>query len=62
MDDHNKDVDFARSSLDARWQAGLHDAQRALRRKSWLAPPPPHIGMVIHELPQEEQEDDHDGR
>ncbi len=52
-DDRNKDVDFARSSLDARWQNGVHDAQRALRHKSWLKPPPAHVGMVIHELPQE---------
>jgi NTE family protein len=52
-DDRNKDVDFARSSLDARWQSGTRDAQRALSHKSWLKPPPAHVGMVIHELPQE---------
>ncbi len=54
-DDHNKDVDFAQSSLDARWQKGLHDGHRALRHKSWLAPLPPDVGMVIHELPQEDE-------
>ncbi len=53
-DDHNKDVDFARSSLDARWHKGAHDAQQALRHKSWLLPQPAHVGMVIHELPQED--------
>lgn len=53
-DDHNKDIDFARTSLQARWLAGEHDAQRALRHKSWLAPLPDHVGMVIHELPQED--------
>ncbi|TAK94083.1 MAG: patatin-like phospholipase family protein, partial [Aquabacterium sp.] len=53
-DDHNKDVDFAQSSLEARWKAGAHDARRALRHKSWLKPMQPHIGMVIHELPQED--------
>ena len=52
-DDHNKDIDFTESRLAARWQAGLRDAQRALQHKSWLAPLPEHIGMVIHELPQE---------
>lgn len=53
-DDHNKDVDFARSSLNTRWQAGIRDADRALRHKCWLKPLPPHVGMVIHELPQED--------
>ncbi len=53
-DDHNKDVDFARSSLAQRWQAGAHDARRALGRQGWLQPPPAHVGMVIHELPQED--------
>lgn len=53
-DDHNKDVDFARSSLNTRWEAGGRDARRALQHKSWLKPLPPHIGMAIHELPQED--------
>jgi NTE family protein len=52
-DDHNKDIDFARTRLAARWQAGVHDAERAMRRKSWLVQPPPEVGMVIHELAQE---------
>lgn len=52
-DDHNKDVDFARSSLDARWQAGDRDARRALSHKQWLKPLAEDVGMVIHELPQE---------
>jgi NTE family protein len=56
-DDHNKDIDFAKSRLVERWQAGLHDAKRALHHKSWLAPLPEHIGMVIHELAQETSED-----
>jgi NTE family protein len=53
-DDHNKDVDFSRQRLAARWQAGAHDAERALRHKRWLAPLPAPVGMVIHELVQEE--------
>jgi len=53
-DDYNKDVDFARSTLQARWQAGIHDAHRALRYKQWQEPPPADVGMVIHELPQEQ--------
>ena len=53
-DDHTKDIDFARARLDLRWQAGLRDAQRALHHKRWLAPVPASVGMVIHELVQEE--------
>ena len=52
-DDQNKDIDFASTTLEARWQAGLDDVARALKRKSWLATPPAHIGMVVHELKQE---------
>ena len=53
-DDYTKDIDFARASLAQRWQAGLDDAQRALRHKRWLAPLSLPVGMVIHELDQEE--------
>ncbi|MBC3917930.1 patatin-like phospholipase family protein [Undibacterium sp. CY18W] len=53
-DDHYfKDVDFSRSTVQARWTNGIHDCKRALRHKSWLKPLPPHAGLVIHELPQE---------
>ena len=55
-DDHNKDIDFSRQRLAARWQAGVHDAERALRHKRWLAPLPAPVGMVIHELVQEENQ------
>ena len=51
-DDHTKDIDFARARLDQRWQAGVLDAQRALKHKRWLAPQPAPVGMVIHELDQ----------
>lgn len=51
-DDQNKDIDFASAPLETRWQAGIGDAERALAHKSWLATPPAHIGMVVHELKQ----------
>jgi NTE family protein len=53
-DDHTKDIDFGRARLTARWQAGVRDADRALRHKRWLTPLPAPIGMAIHELSQEE--------
>ena len=55
-DDQNKDIDFSRARLASRWQAGVNDAGRALQHKRWLAPVPKPVGMVIHELPQEESQ------
>ncbi len=52
-DQYFKDIDFSSDTINARWTAGIHDCQRALRHKSWLLPLPPHAGLVIHELPQE---------
>lgn len=53
QDQYFKDIDFSAETIQARWQAGIHDCQRALRHKAWLQPLPPHAGLVIHELPQE---------
>jgi NTE family protein len=52
-DHYFKDIDFSASTVETRWQAGIHDAGRALRHKSWLEPLPPHAGLIIHELQQE---------
>ena len=52
-DDHMKDIDFSRTTQAARWKAGHRDAMRALHHKSWLKPWPAHLGMAVHELPQE---------
>ncbi len=52
-DGHLKDIDFSRSTINARWAMGLHDMERALRKKSWLQPLPEHLGMAVHELHQE---------
>jgi len=53
-DDQNKDIDFASTTLEARWQAGFDDLERALAHKTWLQAPPAHIGMVVHELKQQQ--------
>jgi len=54
-DDHYfKDIDFSEETVNTRWNAGIHDCRRALRHKAWLKPLPPHAGLIIHELPQEE--------
>jgi NTE family protein len=53
-DDYFKDIDFSEDTVASRWKAGQHDCHRALRHKGWLRPLPPHAGLIIHELPQEE--------
>lgn len=51
-DNQFKDIDFSADAVKARWSAGMADAARALKHKSWLKPLPPHAGLVIHELDQ----------
>ena len=52
-DHYFKDVDFSSTTVQTRWQSGVHDCQRALKHKAWLQTLPPHAGLIIHELPQE---------
>jgi NTE family protein len=52
-EDSLRDIDFSSDTLRARWSAGLRDGQRALAHRSWLTPPPDHLGMRVHTLPQE---------
>jgi NTE family protein len=49
-----RDIDFSRQTLAARWAAGRRDGERALAHRHWLEPPPDHLGMRVHVLPQEE--------
>jgi NTE family protein len=52
-----KDANFSAGSIDWRWQLGYKDACRAVAEAGWLAPQPPHIGVVVHE-PQPSEEPD----
>ena len=49
-----KDFQFGRSTMEARWQQGLSDAQTTLHASPWLAPMPRELGVrvfdVIHEI------------
>jgi len=49
-----KDFQFARSTMEARWQQGLSDARTTLHASPWLAPMPKELGVrvfdVIHEI------------
>ncbi len=46
----SKDYEFSRSSMEEHWQAGYDDTRRTLRHPEWLEPPPPHAGVVVHDL------------
>jgi NTE family protein len=47
---HAKDYEFSRRSMEDHWSAGYDDTQRSLRHPGLLDPPPPHIGVVVHDL------------
>jgi NTE family protein len=40
----SKDYEFSRSTMEARWAAGLADATQTLNASPWLAPMPPEVG------------------
>ncbi|MBV8590015.1 MAG: patatin-like phospholipase family protein [Acetobacteraceae bacterium] len=48
-EDHTKDIDFTRVSIESRWQAGYEHARRVLAEKPWECEPNPLQGIVIHE-------------
>jgi NTE family protein len=49
-EDHTKDIDFAASSIRARWQAGLADAQRAAAAEPWRRQADPLEGIIVHDV------------
>lgn len=46
----SKDINFSRGSIQWRWERGYRDAGQAIEQAGWLAPVPPHTGVVVHEL------------
>ncbi|MFG6415338.1 patatin-like phospholipase family protein [Roseateles sp. DC23W] len=52
-EDSWRDIDFTTARLDARWQAGLHDGRRVVKRAAWREPMPEHVGMRVHTLAQQ---------
>lgn len=46
----SRDYEFSRSSMEEHWRAGYDDTRRTLRHPEWLEPPPPHVGVVVHDL------------
>ena len=49
-EDHTKDIDFSRSGIRARWEAGYRDTMRVLDRQPWRADVDPREGFYLHEL------------
>jgi NTE family protein len=48
-EDHTKDIDFSRSGIRTRWNAGYEHAKRVLVEKPWEGDADPMQGVVIHE-------------
>lgn len=49
-EDHTKDIDFSRTGIRVRWDAGYRDASRMLAQKPWRADVDPREGFYLHEL------------
>jgi NTE family protein len=52
-ENHTKDVDFSRSGIRMRWDAGYADTLRALERKAWQDAYDPLEGIILHEMAPE---------
>ncbi len=50
-EDASKDLDFNADRIQARWQAGLEDMRRTLRRRAWDDPFDAMLGLVVHDGP-----------
>jgi NTE family protein len=48
-EDHTKAIDFSRSGIRARWQAGLNQARRMIADQPWEGIFDPMQGVVVHE-------------
>ncbi len=48
-EDQTKDIDFTRTGIRARWQAGYATTRHTIRRGPWRAPVDPIEGVVIHD-------------
>jgi NTE family protein len=48
-EDHLRDIDFTRTGIQARWQAGYADTKRTLQRRPWQVQVDPMVGVAVHE-------------
>jgi NTE family protein len=49
-EDHTKDIDFSRSGIRARWDAGYADTKSVLEAAPWDKPVDPLEGFYLHEM------------
>ncbi|MGY5812200.1 patatin-like phospholipase family protein [Rhizobium sp. LEGMi198b] len=49
---HSKDYEFSALSMHEHWQAGLHDARKALISEDWRVPPGAEDGLKVYDLDQ----------
>ena len=49
-EDHTKDIDFTSAGVQARWRAGLSDANAVIARAPWEAPVDALEGIIVHEM------------
>ena len=49
-EDHAKDIDFSRSGIDARREAGYQDTCRAVQQQPWDLPVDPLEGVIVHDF------------
>jgi len=48
-EDHAKDIDFSRTGIKQRWQAGYADTKRVLAQAPWEGEFDPLEGFILHE-------------
>jgi NTE family protein len=48
-EDYQKDIDFSRQGIAARWAAGLADMREVLRDAPWTRATDPGEGIIVHE-------------
>jgi len=55
-ENHSKDYEFSRSSMEAHWRAGYHDTVRTLRHSNVLEPPTTYEGVATFDLEFDDRE------
>jgi NTE family protein len=48
-----RDYEFSADSMHEHWTNGYEDTKRTLKRKDWLAMPPPNVGIKSHDVHRE---------
>lgn len=52
-----KDGDFSWTAIEERRAQGYDDTCGVLKRAAWLEPVPPHVGVAVHEVPHEPEDE-----